>query len=463
MSHDKHPPLLDYIWDRTSLAAQAQQYFSMMLQGRLPRVRLIFQLDDVETFRTWHRKCPEKGLLLRRMILLATGWVRRRLVLVAEDLSLALFALGDNRRPHEHQHIAERVVNLKDNLCCARPGLLRRLCKSELSTQGLIERGPHFYNVANIAWLSVGCVEKVHARHRSQSHRQMQWHTFAAAQVNAEAKELFETRRSEEAKQQQRLQLRQPTQATSTRPTQQPQQQTAYPLRAQSAEQIYRTRWLATERAMGRRHNPCSMDIWAAARHAWANENPRVREATILEATTSRHLARMSRNAKRNHIAIVDDRWEPPSALGDISSEAGQARTHTPSLNDSRLMASGETQACGSIDAFRVLANDKTTQPAPLSASVLEHFLAGSLFVPNLQGPQMPRTLRRLEKAWKEASARIAAGRPFPNAVEYQTHCGALCQSSTSARTLETPKKLLGAWNGLTKRLSPNGQARESC
>ena len=112
------PPVLDEIWEPTSIAYRVLSYFATMLRGHSNRLRIIWQAAGYDSFAAWQAGAEPAFRLLRRLILQAAAWVERRLFMNYFDGREAwpLFGLCDQRRlektrrdhPEVFSHINEK-------------------------------------------------------------------------------------------------------------------------------------------------------------------------------------------------------------------------------------------------------------------------------------------------------------------------------------------------------------------
>ena len=118
------PPLLNEIWEPTSLAYRVLCYYSTLLQGSSSRLRLVWQAAGYESFVSWQMGAEQHFLLLRRLILHAESWVERRLCMHYFDSREVwpLFATCDPRRAADHDAIITKLLSFAGLLLQGRHG-----------------------------------------------------------------------------------------------------------------------------------------------------------------------------------------------------------------------------------------------------------------------------------------------------------------------------------------------------
>lgn len=189
----RHPPLFDLIWGEKSLISLVLQYYSAMLAGSSSRLELLWRRSSVP-FASWREERPQEAQTLRKLILVASSWVRRRFVYDALPWSL-LAVTDERRRDEDKRESIERFAATRT--CCLPMGIARELRRRGIRTLAGVDGSlkAAFLHTGWLAWLSIVSVEATHATHRLLAHPRMPWHVFAACARHTEAKALLRQRR----------------------------------------------------------------------------------------------------------------------------------------------------------------------------------------------------------------------------------------------------------------------------
>ena len=182
-------PRQQLAWRRASIVVHALQHVAALLTGVSGRLRLVWQfVRGYASVEEWFDACPSDAKLLRRVLLLAEGWIERRLVATMETMDVQLFMLGDRRRRGEHAGLKRKFMSFRP--CCLKPGAARELRKQEGIEQKLddpvLQLG--LEEAAYVTWVSIVDLERRHARHRHIANPDMPWELFAAFSTHQEAK-----------------------------------------------------------------------------------------------------------------------------------------------------------------------------------------------------------------------------------------------------------------------------------
>jgi hypothetical protein len=70
--------MLDLASPETSAVIACEQYYSSLLAGSIPALRILWQHDGHKSFEEWAEQCPHEIDLFRRELLVAASGVRRR-------------------------------------------------------------------------------------------------------------------------------------------------------------------------------------------------------------------------------------------------------------------------------------------------------------------------------------------------------------------------------------------------
>ena len=101
-----------------------EQYVSTMLDGRCPRLRLIWQMNGCASFEQWVEERPEEAKIARSEILMVMLLVRRRYQDTLYRWPFRLFAVADARR-QDHEALLRDFYSQPS--CCREPGFAREL------------------------------------------------------------------------------------------------------------------------------------------------------------------------------------------------------------------------------------------------------------------------------------------------------------------------------------------------
>ena len=153
------------------------------------RLRLVWQfVRGYASVEEWFDACPSDAKLLRRALLLANGWIERRLAAPMETMDVQLLSLGDRRRRSEHAGLKRKFMSFRP--CCLKPGAARELRKQEGIEHKLLD--PVFQlgleETAYVTWVSIADLERRHARNRHVANPHMPWELFAAVSTHQEAR-----------------------------------------------------------------------------------------------------------------------------------------------------------------------------------------------------------------------------------------------------------------------------------
>ena len=132
---------------------------------------------------------------VRRLCGAAIAFTEKRHVRTLMQEPWAFFGLGDRRRSRDDRKALLRSFRTKPS-CCHPHGMARSLTSSPLTEEELTcpTMEPIWILVAGFIGMSIGCVERLHARNRATAHSQMSFANFCANFTNSEVKEC-ETRR----------------------------------------------------------------------------------------------------------------------------------------------------------------------------------------------------------------------------------------------------------------------------
>ena len=120
------PPLLSFLWSRTSRLQMILQYYSMLLAGEGSRLLLLFGRVGCRNFEEFRSQYPDHVWLLRRAISVSSAQLHRRHK-VYLDSQLGMLQMGDFRRTPDD--LTENFIQpFHDKFpCCTPPGGPRKV------------------------------------------------------------------------------------------------------------------------------------------------------------------------------------------------------------------------------------------------------------------------------------------------------------------------------------------------
>jgi len=194
LTFDKYPSLMEILWGPRSILTQVQQYYSSMLSGTCGRLRLIWQRTGSSSFKEWADRFPDDALYVRRVISTASCLVERNHCTKLLSEPWSIFMVGDLRRAcGERLDYCQTFVDTPS--CCHPFGMARDIHARVGSADEMIALGPMLRTLAWMILLSLGAVERLHARGRKSADPQSVWAAFASNFINSEVKELSNGRR----------------------------------------------------------------------------------------------------------------------------------------------------------------------------------------------------------------------------------------------------------------------------
>ena len=139
----KPPLLMDLTGKNYSLFAAVLQYYATLLvrgsgSGRL---MLVWRRLGYKSFQHWCASAPEQVRYLRRVTLMAAGWVHRRHWLPIQEAPLCLVSFADACSTEaEFSQLSSRWSGL--NQCCVRPGMGCCMKERGLTSKDFLELKP---------------------------------------------------------------------------------------------------------------------------------------------------------------------------------------------------------------------------------------------------------------------------------------------------------------------------------
>ncbi|CAE7364228.1 unnamed protein product, partial [Symbiodinium necroappetens] len=334
---------------------------------------------------------------------------------------------------------------------------------------------------ALILKLTVAAVERRHATHKSLADPQSPWYCFCAHSLLAEARhqgQAIDRLEQERAARSFQQAVEQGTAAAKAKPGKRSVSAGAVdssrPKRAksQSPLEIFRSDWLRQEKERGHFWNPVSKECWSAVRAEFANLSSERLAELKTRAAAGQVISQMAR------LDAGQQKQKAPVTTAGGSSRPAEAtpspaRTMADSLSE--LMEEVQNAAAVGHGAASVLAgpNSQRYQTPPFSsrlgcqslqkplmeevgtAQVREQFPISPLMVRQrlqAEGFRMHEDVRTFARM----SSHIAPETAFPEKVEYPGHCGSLCVSCNSQRTLRYHRKLVDMLHAIVKDFSSN-------
>jgi hypothetical protein len=139
----KPPMLLDLLNPQYSPFVIVLQYIATLLKQSTDEGRLIllWRSQGCKSYKDWCVQQPGQIRLVRRSLLLVSGWVRRRHCMPLEEAPFCLAILIDDRAP---DHLKTECMDAWDEkaACCVRPGFARTLKERGVAALELRQQKP---------------------------------------------------------------------------------------------------------------------------------------------------------------------------------------------------------------------------------------------------------------------------------------------------------------------------------
>ena len=486
VDRSKAPVLLDLVWGRTSVLVSVQQYYSSVLRGSASRLQLVYAAcGELDT---------AGFLLLRRSVLAAAGGAYRRHNSYL-DKAFKYHGIVDPRRDLlEREHLAREF--LKKDKCCQRPGLWRQLHARLMDEEGfgaysesqkldclMLRWATPFWHMQWLLKVSVGDIEKCHAKTKRRAHMQNNFALLAAKFLNRELQLRSDERERLREHQKEKHARQAPVADQGPQPCseavvpyenepgeKQKLAKTSKPVVKKKPLDLFRGDYLADKRAEAyhagiRMDNVVSVPMWREVKDAFdaLPESELLRYQARSEASgvvakhhrkgrvgksssphdamamlaLNRHGQDSSTSAVAPSTAIVP---AAPAAAGPFShlplyeniDEAIAAGIH--SAPDQGLIVAAESQGLG--EGTLTPAWMPTCARWPLSKNLVTEFLAKKKPKTELfKDHQGSRTVKRGAEEYSTQveklvlTSSVPQHKKLPKKVQYQRSCGAMCQT----------------------------------
>ena len=461
------PTLLSEVWPRTSTHVSALQYYASCLAGATSRLKLIVNLSEDFSLRAWMQAKPEQARAVRDKLLSTAAFVRRRFSANVDRFPFRLFGLADGRRASEHDGILEQFFAMAP--CCLPAGFARELRETmsqEEFQNDILSFRWLFLLTSLIVKMSIAGVERRHAQHRRQANVSMPFYMFSACSTLTEARhqQLALARMAEERRRRRETDPQQlpagsrtrmvvnaaaaaaaaPDSVVPARVAKKARTTAEGPaatprLKSKSALEIFRTDWIASQRALGKVVNPCSKECWVACRAAFQALTPERQEefrARALASQVETHAVRQQKRKRKeqgpgNPEAPLAE--QPPVARSESAlAVPAVPRSQLPEV-DARPPFPQHV-ACQSLRAsFVQQAAGEGGEDARQSAVGAQFPMTPDALKERIRG--FSSTFREAAKDFRQRASHIATGPSVPEVVEYPACCGELCHSSNTLRT----------------------------
>ena len=398
------------------------------------RVLLLWSNAGYLTYEDFCLAETEKVRDMRRLFMLASGWVFRRHVQYLNSETFQVTLSGDIEA---EQSVLDAVFESWDSkhACCVPSGICKELKSMGVSSRDLQtdKWRQTMRNIAATLQLSMADIEAAHSRNRLLA--RSAFHTIASKYINQESK-----RYMEEASD-----LQNPQHNNSGGGNVgQIEKKSGLVIRndpgknckGQSALEIFRGRFLSAKRTVGN-FNPISKEVWAEVKTAFNSLSQDERAIYEQMAHESQSSAAHARKQKRAAVHPTTENSETSmEALARQQVQAGEAMIHTqvvPFWKLAELVSSSTTAEKLALTVAKQASQHKLIPKAtfPISEGTLEsafHGLAANGF-----------TGKQAESKFNVEAERIArppADDIFPARVIHEGVCGELC------RTFSDPNRI---------------------
>lgn len=355
------------------------EYFSCLLSGIAPRLRLLFGRGGFHTFEAWCAAKPSLLAILRRGVTVGASWLHRRLVAGGSGIGWPwrLSQLIHLRCAQE-----ERVRIAREFLGFPWHALDKHFSQRLRSLVGSPEQllsKPIQVLLHQWSWsirCSIAPVECMHGRNRRRSCQDLRWPEFAARCLLGEASLRSQQRIEDDAERKRRLSR------YAGPPSPAVQNFKPRRVRKKTALELFRVDYAQEKKASGQHWNPVTREAWVEVSKAYE--------------------------------ALPEDRKSIYQALADASLSAADARARNAALQAPALPAPASTPSVDQNLAIVPLG----PQPAaslPVQIRPLRSELVG-LHRPGPAGPagdgsqhddRLPMSAEALANYWQDSKASI--------------------------------------------------------
>ncbi len=474
LKEGERPPLYCLLDKRCSVVIQVLQHYASLLlnpEGN-GRLTLLWGNTPHESFGDFCLREPGRVRQLRRILLLASGWVYRRHWLYLNSDPFVMTLTGDSAADPDVVQLHLDFWDIKHH-CCVPPGICRDLKKKGIKASDLKQpmwRSVMFWTAGSMQ-LSMADVESLHSQNRVFAGSAFS--SISSKFVNHEAarfqQEAAEAQRPSSSGSKSKSNSGTSIKSSCGNITIKDFSNKTTNAKAMSAFEIFRSRFLQSEKSANDGVvNPCSKDVWHRVKDTWASlsvEERQVYEALANESKISAAFARSSQQARvvANHGDVSTEEGDQSEALA-VKGNSRLQRLHAQCLPLNRVCdAMSLPNPQSAMEEMKKMtskqvANTETdsanfAKTYPLSEACLEK----SFEHQRANGSTGKDSMRRFQ----QDSERI--GRPpsqddiFPKKVIHESHCGEQCRHFGDPQRIQLHVNLLltmqalVAWKGGVK------------
>ena len=441
LKYKQRPPLHLLLDPRTSIVCQALQFLSSLLLSKTGEGRLIllwghFGFDSYQEFCSREiGKCRK----IRRILMLAAGWIYRRHYMYLNGDAFAITMCGDDAA---HPETLQSFCDFWDckHSCCVPPGLCRDWKQMGLTSEELCHGNARsvLYWLAATIQCSIADIESMHSQNRSLGGNAFS--SIAAKFINCEAKRVAEDAVNLQKSGEDQGCSQKRSSSYVKRGGILVKDTASAPAKAKgmSPLELFRKHMIDTKKATGETVNPCSKTFWEEVKTAYSNLAPEQQRLFQSLSDESKSQAASSRCKSRKTCASNSAQESRPDDLGDaepvpssevVAHEDSRMPLHAQVLPLHELVdilpANGISELQQAVD--KELRGDDSvlgTSKHPLSDSVLERVWRAQL--------EKGITGKGFYKSFV-ADAECIARPPsdddvFPERVVHESYCGEQCR-----------------------------------
>ena len=343
LAENCRPPLYSLLDRRTSIVIQALQHYASLLlnsEGN-GRLCLLWASSQCESFQEFCEEEPSKVRVLRRMLLLGSGWVFRRHYVYLNTDPFTVTLPGDVNADPDMVDTVLQMWDLKHH-CCVPPGICRDLKRKGVTSADL--RKPEMRNalfwIAATMQCSMADVESLHSQNRNFAGSAFS--SISAKFVSHESARFMEeaslSSGTEKVKSKKAVGSDGCVQSAVGNISIKDVSNKKTTPKALSALEIFRSRFL-----FGKRNcegpasvvNPCSKEMWDEVRSAWAELSEAERclyQSLASESKLRAASARAARKDGLHHRHDLAESGEPSGELVPVPDGAGPRPLQTQAL-----------------------------------------------------------------------------------------------------------------------------------
>jgi len=262
----KAAPICDLVWYQVSPSTRVLQYYSELLTGKSPRLRLLWGRGGYAGFEEWSVNEPEPLFVLRRAVCVASSWVFFRFQQAYMCYPWLLAGLVDPRRSQPDKRlIAEGLMGAPEETLDIWFGQIVRerieSIDSLLSPDSMWVKALWLWSWQILC--TIAQAEFQHGRNRRRAHENDAWQNFVAKSFNSEGALRLQR------------QHRALVQVAKSGPHHHPAQQLGPSAKAKRAKKTspfdrYRKELIDARKAAGLKSSVASGEFWEECRKGWA-------------------------------------------------------------------------------------------------------------------------------------------------------------------------------------------------